>query len=520
MNRALEKNNEISFLYNISKELGNINGINGSVSPILQNIADYLGISCCALIIIKNGTKTIILEEIYGLKQEEKKNLHIQLNEVAPKVIETGEPILLPKMSHEPQFIKSSRDLADFKYAISLVCVPIKASSKVMGLIAFSLECYENISFKIEFRMLNIIGSMIAYSIQNVQENAEEIAILRSQNQQLQHALNENQINANIIGNSGSIKVVFDLIRKVSKTNATVLIRGESGVGKELVASAIHNSSQRTGKPFIKVNCSALPDTLIESELFGHEKGAYTGADSMRKGRFEMADGGTIFLDEIGDLPLTTQVKILRILQEREFERLGSGKTIKVDVRVIAATNRNLEEMITKCEFREDLFYRLNVFPIYIPSLRERRTDIPLLIDYFIAKSNKRHGLSIKRISSSAIDLLMTYSWPGNIRELENVMERAAILSFDNVIRSNNLPPTLQTAESSGTIQHGGLDDILANVEKQIIIDSLISTNGNTLESAQKLNITERILRLRLHKYNIDPKFYKRKKQKTEIEDE
>jgi Nif-specific regulatory protein len=216
MNRVLDKNSEISFLYNISKELGNINDTNGSVSPILQNIADYLGISCCALMIIKNGTKSVILEEIYGLKQEEKKHLHVQLNEVAPKVIETGEPILLPKMSHEPQFIKSSRDLADFKYEISLVCVPIKASGKIMGLVAFSLEFYENISFKIEFRMLNIIGSMIAYAIQNIQEKAEEIAILRSQNQQLKHALNENQVNANIIGNSSSIKVVFDLIQKVS----------------------------------------------------------------------------------------------------------------------------------------------------------------------------------------------------------------------------------------------------------------------------------------------------------------
>lgn len=229
----------------------------------------------------------------------------------------------------------------------------------------------------------------------------------------------------------------------------------------------------------------------------------------MRKGRFELADGGTIFLDEIGDLPLPTQVKILRILQEREFERLGGSKTIKIDVRIITATNRNLEEMIIKNEFREDLFYRLNVFPICIPSLRERRNDIPILVNHFIEKSNKRHGLSIKRISTSAIDLLMMYHWPGNIRELENVIERAAILSHDGVIQSTNLPPTLQTAESSDTKLQGSLDDILANIEKQAIIDNLISTHGCTLDAAVKLGITERILRLRLHKYQIDPKRFK-----------
>jgi len=229
----------------------------------------------------------------------------------------------------------------------------------------------------------------------------------------------------------------------------------------------------------------------------------------LRKGRFELADGGTIFLDEIGDLPLPTQVKILRILQEREFERLGGSKTIKIDVRIITATNRNLEEMIIKNEFREDLFYRLNVFPICIPSLRERRNDIPILVNHFIEKSNKRHGLSIKRISTSAIDLLMMYHWPGNIRELENVIERAAILSHDGVIQSTNLPPTLQTAESSDTKLQGSLDDILANIEKQAIIDNLISTHGCTLDAAVKLGITERILRLRLHKYQIDPKRFK-----------
>jgi len=350
---------------------------------------------------------------------------------------------------------------------------------------------------------------MLAHSVRSIQEKAEEIAILKQENLKLKDALDEKFQNVDIIGNSSKMQLVYELIQKVAKTNATVLLRGESGVGKELVANAIHYNSNKTDKPFVKVNCSALPDSLIESELFGHEKGAFTGADSMRKGRFELADGGTIFLDEIGDLPWNTQVKILRILQEREFERLGGSKTLKVDVRVIAATNRKLEDMIASCEFREDLYYRLNVFPIYIPSLHERKNDIPILVNHFIAKCNKKHNLQIKRIATSAIDLLMMYHWPGNIRELENVIERAGILSTDGVIRSNNLPPTLQTAESSDTKMQGNLDDILANVEKQVIIDNLIITKGSTLDTATNLKITERILRLRLHKYDIDPKRFK-----------
>ena len=507
--RSAEKT-EISFLYDISKELHKVRHIEESVIPILKRLAEYLNISCCALTIVKSSTPDVILEEIYGLNTSEKLKLKEKLANLGNKVISTGEAMLVPKITHEPQFIKSSRDLSDFTYEISLICVPIKASSRVLGFFTFSLEYYESISFKLEFRILNIIGSMLAHAIVVTQEKAAEIAILKQENRKLQSELHDNFKNPEIIGNASAIQSVFDLVKCVSKTNATVLLRGESGVGKELVANTIHYNSNRADKPLIKVNCSALPDTLIESELFGHEKGAFTGADSQRKGRFELADGGTIFLDEIGDLPLLTQVKILRIIQEREFERLGGSKTLKIDVRIIAATNRNLEEMIQKCEFREDLYYRLNVFPIYIPSLRERRNDIPILANHFISKSNKRHGLNIKRISTSAIDLLMMYHWPGNIRELENVIERASILAIDGVIGSNNLPPTLQTAESSGTKMEGSLDDIIANVEKQIIIDNLIITKGCTMDTAKNLQLTERILRLRLHKYDIDPKRFKR----------
>jgi Nif-specific regulatory protein len=480
------------------------------IFPVLKTTCEYIGITCCILTIIKRSTKKILLEEFYGLNNDEKDRVkYLLTGGIHAQVVESGIPMMLPKISHTPQFINSSMDLVDFKYEISLICVPIKSGKEILGTFSFSLEYYESFSFKVEFRLLSIIGNMIASAVRAMRENAEELAQLKEENLKLHDALSD-PVSTEIIGNSSKMRMAFDLIRKVARTDATVLLIGESGVGKELFANAIQQNSCRRDKPFIKVNCSALPDTLIESELFGHEKGAFTSAEAMRKGRFELADTGTIFLDEIGDLPYNTQVKILRILQEREFERIGSSQTIKTNVRIIAATNRNLEEMIKKGEFREDLYYRLNVFPIHIPSLRERRNDIPILVNHFISSLNKKYSLNIKRIDTPAIDLLMIYHWPGNIRELENCIERAAILSTDSVIRSNNLPPTLQTADSSHTaLSKGNLDIIVGNFEKQIVIDTLVNNKGSIAKSAIALNITERILRLRIEKYGIDLGIYK-----------
>jgi Nif-specific regulatory protein len=255
-----------------------------------------------------------------------------------------------------------------------------------------------------------------------------------------------------------------------------------------------------------------LPEGLIESELFGHEKGSFTGANSLRKGRFELAEGGSIFLDEIGDLPAQTQVKLLRTIQQREFERVGGTETFKSDVRIITATNRNLEELIKENKFREDLYYRINVFPVFLPALRERINDIPVLVDHFIQKCNELNMTNIRRISSSAIDMLMVYHWPGNIRELENCIERAAIMSTDGVIRSHNLPPTLQTAQSSGTENKGTLYSIMERVEKQLIVDALTSSLGNINKAALMLGITERIMGLRIKKYDLETKKYKKQR--------
>ncbi|MBP9002972.1 MAG: sigma-54-dependent Fis family transcriptional regulator, partial [Candidatus Hydrogenedentes bacterium] len=295
----------------------------------------------------------------------------------------------------------------------------------------------------------------------------------------------------------------------VAPTDATVLIRGESGVGKELVAQSIHYNSDRAGKPFIRVNCAALPEHIVESELFGHEKGAFTGAIRRREGRFELANRGTIFLDEVGDLSPQVQIRLLRVLQEKEFERVGGTETIRVNVRVIAATNRDLEKLMEEGKFRQDLYYRLNVFPIYVPPLRERKTDILDLANFFVEKYSKENNKYVRRISTPAIDMLMSYHWPGNVRELENVIERAVILTDDDVIHGHHLPPTLQTAEASNTVMKGTLTETLERVEREMIIEALKNNRGNKAKAARQLGISERLMGLRVEKYGIDPHRYK-----------
>lgn len=299
------------------------------------------------------------------------------------------------------------------------------------------------------------------------------------------------------------------MVSQVCKSNATVLIRGESGTGKELIAHAIHYNSPRAKQPFVKVNCAALPSNLIESELFGHEKGAFTGAIRQKPGKFELANKGTIFLDEIGAIGIDVQVKLLRVLQEKEFERVGGYHTIKTDMRIIAATSKNLELAVEQETFRSDLYYRLNVFPVYTPPLREHKTDILLLADFFLEKYAKENNKDIRRLSTPAIDMLMQYHWPGNVRELENCIERAVLLCEENVIHSYHLPPSLQTGEESDTVPALSLEDAVATLEKEMIIDALKNTHGNMARAAQMLHITERKFTYKAKAYGIDYRRYR-----------
>jgi Nif-specific regulatory protein len=288
-----------------------------------------------------------------------------------------------------------------------------------------------------------------------------------------------------------------------------VLIRGESGTGKELVANSIHYNSQRTQRPIIKVNCAALPSTLIESELFGHEKGAFTGAIKQKLGKFELANKGTIFLDEIGSIGLDIQANLLRVLQEKEFERVGGQTTIKTDVRIIAATNKNLEQSVEEGTFRGDLYYRLNVFPIYMPPLRERKTDILLLSDFFLERYARENHKDIRRFSTPAIDMLMDYHWPGNVRELENCIERAVLLCEEGVIHSYHLPPTLQTGRESGTLPALSLEEAVENLEREMLIDALKNTRGNISMAAQILKTTVRKFSYKAGKFGVDYRQYR-----------
>jgi Nif-specific regulatory protein len=313
-----------------------------------------------------------------------------------------------------------------------------------------------------------------------------------------------------MVGNSAALRAVYSELTQVVDSNATVLIRGESGTGKELVATTIHANSSRSGMPFVRVNCAALPEGLVESELFGHERGAFTGATGMRKGRFEMAHGGTLFLDEVGDLTPLTQAKLLRALQEKEFERVGSTETRRVDVRLIAATNRDLEHMVSEGSFRQDLYYRLSVFPIMLPPLRERRDDIMPLATHFTEKYVKENGRTILRISPQATSLLTSYPWPGNIRELENVMERAVLLCGPaGVIESAHLPPALQTPGHQELDDESTLEAALASLEHRLILEAMQENHGNMVKAAARLGITERIMGLRMKKYSLSFKDFR-----------
>ncbi len=330
---------------------------------------------------------------------------------------------------------------------------------------------------------------------------------LVSENKLLREQLQEKFKFDAIISQSGEMERVLNTAARVAKSKATVLIRGESGTGKELIAKAIHYASDRKDKPLVTVNCAALTESLLESELFGHEKGSFTGAVSRRIGRFEQADGGTLFIDEVGDIPLKTQVKLLRVLQFGEFERVGGNETIKTDVRVIAATNRNLEELIAQGLFREDLFYRINVVTIHIPPLRERKTDIPILIRHFIEKFARENGKNVTGISKEAQDYLMRYHFPGNVRELENIIERAVVMARDEIITTADLPPGLSTTTERDILDPYNFSDPypekVAAFERTMIEKALELKQGNQTQAAKLLGISERHLRSRMQKLNI-----------------
>ena len=423
---------------------------------------------------------------------------------ITGRVVESGKPVIIPQASHEPMLLNRAAQRKDMKEELTYICVPIREGRKTVGALGVDLRFKRNRDYDRLVKFLHVIAGTIGQAVRVERLVATETKKLVAENIHLREELRERYDFANMVGGSGNMRQVYEQISQVAGTNTSVLIRGESGTGKGLIAHAIHYNSPREKKPFVKVSCAALPDTLIESELFGYEKGAFTGAQARKLGRFEVAGSGTLFLDEIGDLNPTTQVKLLRVIQEREFERLGSTDTIKIKSRLIAATNKDLETAIAEGTFREDLYYRLNVFSIFVPPLRERKPDIMALSDFFLEKYTKEHSKKIRRISTPAIDMLMSYHWPGNVRELENAMERAVLVCDGNVIHAHHLPPTLQTAESSGTVQKVSLSASMAAYEKDLIVDALKTTRGNCSRAARLLSTTERIFNYKVKKHDIN----------------
>jgi Nif-specific regulatory protein len=502
---------ELTLLYEVSQALERSMDLREVVEPLLKALADHMGMNRATLTLLDRESGEIYIEAAHGLSESQRERGRYKFGEgVTGRVIATGAPAVVPRISEEPLFLNRTGARQKLrKRDISFICVPIKIGSETVGALSVDRLFEENVSFEEDVRLLSVVAAMIAQAVRLRQTVQEEQRRLREDNLRLQGELKERFRPANIIGNAKGMQAVYDLIAQVARSETTVVIRGETGTGKELVAHAIHYNSLRAGKPFIKVNCAALPETVIESELFGHEKGAFTGAHAQRKGRFELASGGTIFLDEVGDFPPLLQIKLLRVLQEREFERVGGVDVVRADVRVIAATNRDLEKLVEAEKFRQDLYYRLNVFPIHVPPLRERKTDILLLADHFVEKYAKASGKDVRRISTPAIDMLMAYHWPGNVRELENGIERAVLLTEDGVIHGHHLPPTLQTAEASRTIQTGNLEAAMDNLEREMINEALKMSRGNMSKAARQLGVTERIMGLRVAKHGTDPKRFK-----------
>ncbi len=504
-----ENLSQLSLLFEVSQILDRTLDLKEVTSSVLYHVASNLALVRGTITLLNRQTGEIFIEASYGLTPAEQKRGRYKLGEgITGKVVQSGEAAIVPSIADEPNFLnRTGARKTELEKELAFLCIPIKQGSEVLGAFSADVTASRREVLDADVQVITIVCSMIAQAVRLRQEMEEEKQSLVEENARLKSVLKESFQPSNIIGKSHAMRALYDLLAQVAPSDTTVLIRGESGTGKEMVAQALHYTSPRADKPFVKVNCAALPEAVIESELFGHEKGAFTGAIATRKGRFEMADTGTIFLDEIGDLSPSMQVKLLRVLQEREIERVGGNRTIKIDVRIVTATNRNLEELLQTGTFREDLYYRLNVFPLHLPPLRERKSDILLLADYFIEKYNKKNRKNVKRIATSAINLLMSYRWPGNVRELENVIERAVLLASNDVILGIHLPPTLQTAESTGTQPAGTLQETLDRVERELILDALKSAKGNYSKTAKTLGITERIMGLRIKKYNLDKEF-------------
>jgi Nif-specific regulatory protein len=482
----------IRLLGEIADRIASATELDDVLGPVLRTLDRHADLERGALTVLDRRAGVLRLVAAHGLTPSELRRVRYRIGEgITGAVAADGEARVVRDPSRSEVFVDKLGAVQGGLEGV-FTAVPVRVGDTVLGTLSGWRTTGDDAH---DLPMLKAVAAMLGPLVDRAVQAPSE-------------ATPKADRPANLIGRSKPMQEVYALVAQVAASPTTVLLRGESGTGKELVAQAVHEGSPRMGGPFVKVNCAALPTGIIESELFGHERGAFTGATTRRRGRFELASTGTLFLDEIGDLAPETQVKLLRVLQEQQIERVGSDMPVPVDVRVIAATSRDLEAMIADGSFRSDLYYRLNVFPIHLPPLRNRRTDVLLLADHFVQGFATRRGRRIRRIATPAIDLLMSYHWPGNVRELENCLERAALLAEDDVIMAHHLPPTLQAPDRAAE-RPLRLDEALGALERDLIVDALKATRGNMAAAARQLGVTERVMGLRIKTHGIDPKRFK-----------
>jgi len=450
-----------------------------------------------------------IHHDTYGFDDPEDKIKFLPGEGITGEVVKSGRPIAIPRLDKAPVFLDKTGARKNLnRKELAFICVPIKYKDETIGALSVDRKIKDGESEDLteEVYFLECVSDLLAEIVNK--------KILMSQNQILREIIQKSSPIGTIVGNSKPMRDLSYQISLIANSTVSVLITGETGTGKELVAKEIHQLSSRNKGPFITINCGAIPEGLIESELFGHKKGSFTGAINDRIGKFEAADNGTLFLDEIGELSQMLQVKLLRALQEKEITPVGSNTVIKTNTRIIAATNKNLEEEVAKNTFRADLYYRLNVFQLYLPPLRERGADIILLADYFIKKYAKELDKKIERLDTPAIDMLMSYHWPGNVRELENCIERACLLSKDETIHSHDLPPSLQMKSiETNYKKRGKFESLVRSYEIELITESLKDADGNQTKAADLLETTKRIIQYKIDQYGIDYRRFSKNKK-------
>ncbi|MFH2122214.1 MAG: nif-specific transcriptional activator NifA [Pseudomonadota bacterium] len=520
---------KIQALSEICQLIGEAVHLDTALARVFQVLHEILNMDRATLVLLDPHRQRLEIKASYGLTIEEEQRGIYGLSEgICGQIFQTGSPCIVPDINSEPLFLnRTGARTTITKDKLSFIGVPVLMAQKPVGVLTVDRLFGPEISFKEDISFLSILATLISQFLSLHQAIRHKEKRLLEENRSLKAELHGRFNRHYIIGRSRPMQEVFATIEKVAPSRATALLMGESGTGKELVARAIHEASPRKDKNFVKINCAALPENLLESELFGHEKGAFTGATAIRAGRFELADGGTICLDEIGELPLSLQAKLLRVLQERQFERLGGTRTLEVDVRIIAATNVNLGNAVANGTFRNDLYYRLNVLPFHLPPLRERKSDIPILLNHFLHASNERNGMEVE-LSQEVLDFLMDYNWPGNVRELQNLVERLVILTDKSIIYKSDLPhemmrtlPQETTLTSSartaptdlgpGSSISGSKNPALHSLEdlERAEIKAALMRNGWVqARAARELGLTQRQIGYRMKKFKLDrPEF-------------